>query len=148
MEKVQWNSVDKKQNGLKYLKNDKSSTLPTTVIIYSWKCRVMTSCASHMISHSMYWWLYSEQRVENVLLHIMVTNISKLYLMPNISMIEKVIQQVCAIDYFVSMYTFLLINQFIQRQNFLIDEVIFWMGLLSSSIECLQWNLFCCKYGF
>ena len=24
MEKVQWNSIDKKQNGLKYSKNDKS----------------------------------------------------------------------------------------------------------------------------
>ena len=28
MKKVQWNSIDKKQNGLKYSKNDKSSTLP------------------------------------------------------------------------------------------------------------------------
>ena len=28
MEKVQLNSIDKKQNGLKYSKNDKSSTLP------------------------------------------------------------------------------------------------------------------------
>ena len=28
MEKVHWNSIDKKQNGLKYSKNDKSSTLP------------------------------------------------------------------------------------------------------------------------
>ena len=28
MEKVQWNSIDKKENGLKYSKNDKSSTLP------------------------------------------------------------------------------------------------------------------------
>ena len=28
MEKVQWNSIDKKQNGLKYSKKDKSSTLP------------------------------------------------------------------------------------------------------------------------
>ena len=28
MEKVQWNSIDKKQNGLKYSKNDKSSTVP------------------------------------------------------------------------------------------------------------------------
>ena len=28
MEKVQWISIDKKQNGLKYSKNDKSSTLP------------------------------------------------------------------------------------------------------------------------
>ena len=27
MEKVQWNSINKKQNGLKYSKNDKSSTL-------------------------------------------------------------------------------------------------------------------------
>ena len=25
MEKVQWNSIDKKQNGLKYSKNDKPS---------------------------------------------------------------------------------------------------------------------------
>ena len=31
MEKVQWNSIDKKQNGLKYSKNDKSSTLPRYV---------------------------------------------------------------------------------------------------------------------
>ena len=29
MEKVQWNSIYKKQNGLKYSKNDKSSTLPS-----------------------------------------------------------------------------------------------------------------------
>ena len=28
MEKVQWNSINIKQNGLKYSKNDKSSTLP------------------------------------------------------------------------------------------------------------------------
>ena len=28
MEKVQWNSIDKKQNALKYSKNGKSSTLP------------------------------------------------------------------------------------------------------------------------
>ena len=42
--------------------------------------------------------------------------------MPDISMIEKVIQQECAIDYVVSKYTYLLINQFIQRQNFLINE--------------------------
>ena len=28
MEKVQWNSINKKQNCLKYSKNDKSSTLP------------------------------------------------------------------------------------------------------------------------
>ena len=27
MEKVQWNSTDKKQNGLKYSKNDKSSQI-------------------------------------------------------------------------------------------------------------------------
>ena len=31
MEKVQWNSIDKKQNGLKYSKNDKSSTLPRKI---------------------------------------------------------------------------------------------------------------------
>ena len=37
-------------------------------------------------------------------------------------MIEKVVQQIWAIDYFVSKYTFLLINQFVQRQNILIDE--------------------------
>ena len=30
MEKVQWNSTNKKQNGLKYSKNDKSSTLLRT----------------------------------------------------------------------------------------------------------------------
>ena len=28
MEKVQWNSIDKKQNGLEQPKNDKSSNLP------------------------------------------------------------------------------------------------------------------------
>ena len=56
--------------------------------------------------------------------------------MPNISMIEKVVQQVCAIDYLVSKYTFLLMNQFIQRQNFVIYEDITRMGLLSSSKEC------------
>ena len=55
-----------------------------------------------------------------------VTNIFKLDLMPNFSMIEKVVQQECAIDYLVSKYTFLLINQFIQRQNIVIDEDILW----------------------
>ena len=39
--------------------------------------------------------------------------ISKLDLMPYISMIEKVIQQICAIDYLVNKYTFLLFNQFV-----------------------------------
>ena len=42
--------------------------------------------------------------------------------MPNISMIEKVVQLVCAIYYLVNKYTILLINQFLQRQNILIDE--------------------------
>ena len=65
-----------------------------------------------------------------------VTNISKLDLMPNISMIKKVVQQVCDIDYLVSKYTFLLINQFIQRQNPLIHEDISRLGLLGSSKEC------------
>ena len=37
-----------------------------TVVICSWKDRMIMSCASHLISHSKYWWLYSEQRVENV----------------------------------------------------------------------------------
>ena len=50
-------------------------------------------------------------------------------------MIEEVVQQECAIDYLVSKYTF-LINQFIQRQIFLIDEDISRMGLLSSSKVC------------
>ena len=50
--------------------------------------------------------------------------------MPNISLIEKVVQQECAINYLESKYTFLLINQFIQRQIFLIDEDISRMGLL------------------
>ena len=65
-----------------------------------------------------------------------VLNISKLDLMPNISVIEKVAQQACAIDYLVSKYTFLLINQFIQRQNLLIDEDISRMGLLNSREDC------------
>ena len=43
-----------------------------------------------------------------------VANISKLDLMPNFYMSEKVFQQECAIDYLVSKYTFMLINQFIQ----------------------------------
>ena len=39
------------------------------------KYRVMTSCASHLISHSTFLWLYSEQRVEiELLLHIMVSS--------------------------------------------------------------------------
>ena len=31
MEKVQWNSINKQQNGLKYSENDKSSTLPSYI---------------------------------------------------------------------------------------------------------------------
>ena len=58
--------------------------------------------------------------------------------MPNFSMIEKVVHQKCAIDNLVSKYTFLLINQFIQRQIFLIYEDISRMGLLSSSKESKQ----------
>ena len=37
MEEVQWNSIDKKQNGLKYSKNDKSSTLPRVLFYKIWK---------------------------------------------------------------------------------------------------------------
>ena len=48
-------------------------------------------------------------------------------------MIEKVVQQVSAIDYLVSKYSFLLINKFVQRQDFLIAEDISRMELLSSS---------------
>ena len=59
-------------------------------------------------------------------------NISKLDLMPNITMIEKVVQQLCNIDYLVSKYTFLLINQFILRQNLLIDEDISRMRVLTA----------------
>ena len=39
MEKVQFNSINKKQNGLKYSKNDKSSTLPCPTenyLSYQW----------------------------------------------------------------------------------------------------------------
>ena len=62
--------------------------------------------------------------------------------MSKISMIQKVVQQVCAIDYLVSKYIFLLMNQFIQMQNFLIDEDISRMGLLSSIKECIRTDLF------
>ena len=34
MEKVQWNSIIKNQNGLKYSKNDKSSTLLRFIYMY------------------------------------------------------------------------------------------------------------------
>ena len=40
MEKVQWNSIDKKQNGLKYSENDKSSTLPVSGIDYDTKYNI------------------------------------------------------------------------------------------------------------
>ena len=73
------------------------------------------SCTSHLISHSRI-----DGSIANKELRLccciqwypQVTNISKLDLMPNFSMIEKVTQQECGIDYFVSKYTFLLINQF------------------------------------
>ena len=54
--------------------------------------------------------------------------------MPNISTIQKVVQQECAIDYLVSKYIFLLINQFLERQKFLFDEDISRKGLLSSLV--------------
>ena len=58
--------------------------------------------------------------------------------MLNISMIEKVVQQVCAIEYrIVNKYTFLLITAVYHEANFLIDEDISRMGLLSSSKECM-----------
>ena len=62
-----------------------------------------------------------------------VTIISKLDLMPNISMIEKVVQQVCTVDYIVSKYTFLLINQSVYRPDFFIEEDISRMKQMSSS---------------
>ena len=40
MEKVKWNSIDKKQNGFKYSNNDKSSTLPQGVYITKLKTYV------------------------------------------------------------------------------------------------------------
>ena len=55
--------------------------------------------------------------------------------MPNISIIKKVNQQVTAIDYLLSKYTLLLVKQFVERQNFLIDEDISRMRLLGSSKE-------------
>ena len=36
------------------------------------------------------------------------------------SVSEYVTKQVCAIDHFIDKYSFLLINQFIKRENFLI----------------------------
>ena len=119
----------------------------TTVVIYSWKYRAMMSCASHLISHFTYWGSIANKEFTLcccILWYPQVTNVSKLDLMPNISMIEKVVQQVYAIDYLVSKYTFLLINQFIQWQNFLFDEDISRMGLLSSSKECTHWPLSGC----
>ena len=38
------------------------------------------------------------------------------------SVSENVTKQVCAIDYFIGKYSFLLINQFIRRENFLINQ--------------------------
>ena len=61
--------------------------------------------------------------------------------MPNISMIDKVVQQVYGIDYVVSKYTFLFINQCIHRQTFLIHDQTNptpLTGLLSSSKECMH----------
>ena len=52
-------------------------------------------------------------------------------------MIEKVVQQVCAIEYrIVNKYTFLLITAVYHEANFLIDEDISRMGLQSSNKEC------------
>ena len=45
MEKEQWNSIDKKQNGLKYSKNDKSSTLPGGLDLKYTKNMLATQCA-------------------------------------------------------------------------------------------------------
>ena len=36
MEKVEWNSIDEKQNGLEQSKNDKSSTLPSMLSYISY----------------------------------------------------------------------------------------------------------------
>ena len=44
MEEVQWNSIDKKQNGLKYSKNGKSSTLPRRIHIFP---LLAVSCFMH-----------------------------------------------------------------------------------------------------
>ena len=110
----------------------------TTVVIYSWRHRAMMSCASHLISHSTYWCSIANKELRLcccIQWYPQVTNISKLYLMPNFSMIEKVVQQECAIDYLVSKYTFLLINQFIQRQIFLIYEDILWRFIFTYNVQ-------------
>ena len=54
MEKVQWNSIDKKQNGLKYSKNDKSSTHPRGIIKYSnaFKIKDLLFCLCWFM-----WWI-------------------------------------------------------------------------------------------
>ena len=43
---------------------------------------------------------------------------------------ENVTKQVCAIDHFIGKYSFLFINQFIKRENFLIYENILLVRLL------------------
>ena len=70
----------------------------------------MMSGASHLISHSMYYGSIANKELRLcccIQWYPQFTNISKLDSMPNISMTEKVFQQVCAIDYPVSTYLLL-----------------------------------------
>ena len=55
---------------------------------------------------------------------------------------ENVAKQVCAIDHFIGKYSFLLINQFVQRKNFLILEYIPRMRLLRCR-NSARTDLFC-----
>ena len=60
MEKVQWNSIDKKHNGLKYSKNDKSSTLPRLHNqCFNYKGRIFLIELVSMINKIKYSHLYS-----------------------------------------------------------------------------------------
>ena len=68
--------------------------------------------------------------------------------MPNISMVKKVIQQVCAIDYIVSKHTFLLINQFIWGKNIWLMKISLEWGFWAVEKNTRTDLFLGCIYGF
>ena len=59
------------------------------------------------------------------------------------SVSENVVLQVRAIDHFIGKNSYLMINQFIQMENFLTQENIPWMRLLCSRNYSARTDLFC-----
>ena len=102
----------------------------TTLVIYSWQCRVMMSCASHMISHSTYWRLYSEQRVENVFHMIIAWTLIALSNQNKISWGGWRIFQfsIVQVHFIFLLIEFVLFLYLVKWYHIMFINIVFWLG--------------------